>query len=441
MSQNFERRIKKQIYAPLHDLRILCPLGLAKVCATEATEICQFFFHPQLSPPSVQVDENGVFLSGIDFRNMMQLCLQMKTARDILWIIASRRVTSKQTLANALEKIEWDIFLPSGAEVAVRVNSLRSRLYHEGMIEEIFQKTIKQKGFHPNTKDQATNLIDLRLDRDKLMVSLSLSGNNLFRREFKQKLIAAASMKEDLAACATIWAEAFAKEHQALQGDEPIIILTPFAGSGTLGFEAAMRFGAIPLSMLPRTLAFERFPCTPEASLRHIRKKLEAASLKSRGFSLRFADVAADQYAALKENITAFFQAIPVRDVCDVAAAQTDVFNDTKWYGNLIGDVFIPLNPPYGLRLNLKDASKVYKQTGAWLRRLLDTDCKSISGYIFTPDILTARAFAEETKDLITEAFEVSHGGRKVQLIAFTQKKPFAGTQKHLEITPGFPIA
>lgn len=402
---------------------MLGPIGLADVCAAEAREIAARFLHRQDGMPEVRVEEGGVFLGGVDFRNLLQLGYEMKTARDLLWIVHRRRTGSKGALAGALDEVEWDLLLPRSAEVAVRVSSRRSRLYHEGMIEDIFAEVMKKRGFRPSAKGTAPNLVDLRLDRDELVVSLSLSGGDLFRRGIKKKLVSVASMKEDLAACATLWTESFAREHGALSGEGPVKVLVPFAGSGTLGFEAALRFGRLPLSMLSRMLAFERFPCTPATSLKHIRAKLQEASGSARGFELCFVELETAQCEALRENSAAFFKAIGGEGSRrTVSVTEANVFGDDAWIFEPSGDAFVPLNPPYGIRLGGIDTGLgLYKRVGEWTRRAAAGAWTSFSGYVFAPDEATAAAFLAETPGFETRSLEVRHGGRKVTLIGFVR--------------------
>jgi putative N6-adenine-specific DNA methylase len=423
VTTNLDRRIKRRVHAPYHEVRVLGPIGLAETCAAEAREIAARFLHQQDVMPEVRVEEGGVFLSGVDFRNLLQLGYEMKTARDLLWVVHRRRTGSKGALAETLDGVEWDVLLPRGAEVAVRVSSRRSRLYHEGMIEDVFTEVIKNRGFRPSAKGAAANLVDLRLDRDELVVSLSLSGGDLFRRGFKKRLVSVASMKEDLAACATLWTEAFARQQGALSDEGPVKVLVPFAGSGTLGFESALRFGRLPLSMLSRVLAFERFPCTPATSLKHIRAKLQEASASARGFELRFAELEAAQCEALRENSAAFFKAIGGEsDRRTASVTEANVFESDAWISEPSGDAFVPLNPPYGIRLTGIDTGPgLYKRAGEWTRRAAAGGWVSFSGYVFAPDGTTAAAFIAEIPGFETRSLEVRHGGRKVTLIGFVR--------------------
>ena len=424
VNKNLVRRIKRRIHAQCHNLRIHCPVGLADACVLEASEITRELLSEQDSPPIISNEEGGIAVKHINYRNALQFCLQMKTARDILWTIAKHRAASRGELSDALKKVEWDLFLPRETTCALRVTSRRSRLYHERMIAEIFEKNLKNQSFNLADKKSASNLIDVRFDRDHFEIAISLSGGDLFRRGFKCKLRSSASIKEDLVACATIWTEKFARQHSALASTGPINVLIPFAGSGTLGFEAALRFAHIPLSRMPRALACERLPCTPIASFRHICQKLEAVSAQSRGCSLRFVEICKDQYQALIANTEAFGNATHVLNNCDMTATQADVFISDDWIGDLRGDAFVPLNPPYGLRLAIQDSCRLYHRTGEWVQRLSKRNFCSLSGYIFAPDTATAQAFVESTWNFSHQSLDVRHGGRKIQLIAFASKKP-----------------
>lgn len=424
MTKNIDRKIKRQIFGKSHTARIFSPIGMLDICTQETQSILANLLHQQQSPPEIEVTKNSILIKDIDYRNLLQLTIESKTARDILWKISDCRVKSKSELENQLTKVDWDLYLPSEAHFAVRVSSQSSRLYHEGIIKSTFEEHLKHRGYIIDSKKSADFLIDLRLIDNQLTVYLSMSSGNLSKRGLKYHFGGAATIKEDIAASATAWSVAFANTQVRLLDASLVNIVNPFAGSGTLGFEAVLYFGKIPLSMLPNKIAFEKFACNPQSTLEFIKTKLKDRHLNSPQINLSFGEILSNQVEILKINSDAFRRFLPTLNFQkNIDVVHTDILSGNAWMGEPNGALFLVMNPPFGVRLKVRSAKMLYKKIGEWTAILAKQTWDSVSGYILAPDELTRTSFLHGlNNNFFTNCLDVIHGGKRIKIIAFTSK-------------------
>ncbi|CAN5813662.1 RNA methyltransferase [soil metagenome] len=182
--------------------------------------------------------------------------------------VASRVLIELGTFgARALGELErkgaalpWDR-VPGTSPARFRVSSSRSRLYHEGAIEERLRSAGDLPAFEEGESDAP--LLVVRVHRDKVTVRLDTSGEHLHRRGYRLH-VGVAPLRETLAAALLLAGPMSAGGASA--GPPPVV--DPFCGSGTVAIEAALlaRRIAPGLSMAdrsPRHFAFRDWPDFP----------------------------------------------------------------------------------------------------------------------------------------------------------------------------------
>lgn len=425
MNTILNRKIKNKIYAKSHSVRILCPTRMIDTCVQEINSIIQNLFREQKEDPTIEVLESAIYIKNLDYRNILQLTLESKTIRDILWKISQKTVKSRVDLIKEISRIEWQLFLPPTSCIAIRATSRNSQIYHEGLIKSVVSDQLTKVGYVVKPQQSADFLVDLRIENNQLITSLSMSGGQLFKRGFKENLAGVATVKEDLAACATAWCIDFISSRGVSFHNEQINIVNPFAGSGTLGFEAALHLGKVPNSILGRTYACEKFVCTPLASLNFIRAKLAQRQPNHSNIDLCFGEISPEQCSALEINAAAFCKLMPnLLATKPPRVIQTDVLNTNDWMGNAIGNLFLIMNPPFGMRLKLKAPVSFYRKLGEWTSEVALQSWSHVGGYSFAPDKLTHDSFLRGLgQNCSTKSIDVIHGGKKIKLIAFIFKR------------------
>jgi putative N6-adenine-specific DNA methylase len=136
--------------------------------------------------------------------------------------VARFEATDFATLEARLSRVPWHAYL-AGPPADVRVGARKSRLNHTGAIEERVRRATSTCGSGVGAR------LFVRLDRDKVMVSVDASGEPSHKRGWARDT-ARASMRETLAA-GCIRAAGLER------GTVPVF--DPFCGSGTFLFEVA----------------------------------------------------------------------------------------------------------------------------------------------------------------------------------------------------------
>ncbi len=400
-----ERRIKKKILGTPQEALVRFPKGFGDVCLAE----CQAFF------PAAMLEENAVKLSGIAFRDLLTLAISSRTSREILWQLVDATAKSAKQLKERLESVEWDLLVQPGMTFGIRVESTASNVFHEGKIRELVGAELVKHSCAGGPVRDADHLIDVRLKKDRLTLRLSVAGKPLHHRGYKQSLQGVASVKEDIAASAILASLAFYREARA-DAFVPDAVWVPFAGSGTLGFEALLQFGSLPPSLFFGPLSADSWPCSPKATVAHVRKAQLALARPTP--LLEFGDTDQDQVAALKENIAAFDATLVRAGLAPGKASLTlaDALDGPRTPAAVRRRLFVPLNPPYGERLGSRESvADLLKH----LAKRLSTLEGDVLGFVFVPTEAVADRFAEALKPWKVATRSFNHGGRNVYQVSF----------------------
>lgn len=347
-------------------------------------------------------------------RDLYRVNLHSRVASRVLVRVAAFRARGFIELERHARRIDWKAYLPPGGAVRLRVTSRKSRLYHEGAIEERFHRFIREEGgadvtTSPDGGDDedsgrgpdqgigaAGQLLIVRFHRDECLVSVDASGELLHRRGYR-RAIAKAPLRESLAAGILL----------ASGWDGSAALLDPFCGSGTIPIEGALIArriapGIAGPGLRPRDFAFMRWP-----------------SFRPDGW----ADVVAEARAAVRDRARS-----PVvgtdRDAGAIAAAHANaaragVEDDVTFEVRSVSAATPPpggaagiivTNPPYGVRVGeLRPLRDLYAAFGNVIR-------DSFAGWSAT--IISADDdLARRTGLDFTEILRTRNGGIPVRVL------------------------
>ncbi|NDY41359.1 class I SAM-dependent RNA methyltransferase [Dissulfurirhabdus thermomarina] len=223
----------------VHRLFAVAPPGLEAVTAREVET---------LGTPG-RVRPGGVEFRG-DLRGLYRANLHLRTAHRVLVRVAAFAAPGLAAVARETARYPWEIYVPAGCPVRVRVTAHRSRLYHTGAVAERVLRGIADRlgrSVEPASGPSGAGevLLVVRVAGSHLQVSVDSSGAHLHRRGWR-RAHAAASLRETLAAGMLLAA--------GWDGTAPL--LDPFCGAGTIAVEAAfIAAGRAP--GIARSFAFE----------------------------------------------------------------------------------------------------------------------------------------------------------------------------------------
>ncbi|HET8656985.1 MAG TPA: THUMP domain-containing protein [Longimicrobiaceae bacterium] len=190
--------------------------------------------------------------------------LHLRTASRVLLRLAEFRARSFFELERHARRVPWERVVGAGRPVRIRVTSRKSKLYHEGAVEERLRAAIEHRLGVPvgapgeaggeEAEGAAEQLFVVRFLHDHCTVSADSSGALLHLRGYRQA-VAKAPLRETLAAA------------MLLGSGWPgtVALLDPMCGSGTIPIEAALLArgiapGLASPGLLPRAFAFQAWP-------------------------------------------------------------------------------------------------------------------------------------------------------------------------------------
>jgi 23S rRNA (guanine2445-N2)-methyltransferase / 23S rRNA (guanine2069-N7)-methyltransferase len=216
-----------------------CPPGVADLTAAEMR--------------AAGATQTSEFKLGVQFEGTIETayraCMWSRTASRVLMPLATFPAADADALYQGVKQIDWPSHLGPRATLAVEFAGSAPGITHThfGALktkDAIVDRMRDHSGERPSIDVERPNVrIDVRLDHERVTVSLDLSGESLHRRAYRARGVAA-PLKENLAAAILMrcgW--------PALAG-EGAALLDPMCGSGTLLIEGAlMAFDVAPGSL------------------------------------------------------------------------------------------------------------------------------------------------------------------------------------------------
>jgi putative N6-adenine-specific DNA methylase len=352
---------------------------------------------------TLQTTPGGVNFAG-DVQLLYRANLHMRTASRIVVRAAKFRARTFHELERYAGKIEWERYATRGSNVALRVTSKKSKLYHEGAIGERLMQAIAARipgavfvrpGSDDDDADAAgSQLFVVRFMRDECVVSADASGALLHRRGYRQA-VAKAPLRETLAAAmllATGW-----------DGSAPL--LDPMCGSGTIPIEAALLARGIAPGLAnpelrPRRFAFAKWQNFDAVVWSDVVARAQSQVLPAAAVSIRGSDRDAGAIRAALSNAERAGVAADVHFDQAALSAATVAANDA----------WLVTNPPYGVRIGGGDVRDLYAALG----HLVKERAPSGRTVLLTPEPQAAR-WSGLPLEPVTD---VSNGGIRARIVA-----------------------
>ena len=302
-----------------------------------------------------QVDNGKVTFFG-DAAAIARANIFLRTTERILLKIDSFRATSFDDLFEAVKAIPWADYIPEDGKFWVtKANSVSSKLFSPSDIQKIVKKAMVEKlkqTYHTDWFEETGASYPLRISivKDIVTIGLDTTGESLHKRGYR-KFTAPAPVTETLAAAMILLSPWHADR----------MLIDPFCGSGTFPIEAAM----IAADMAPgMNRSFES-----EHWSNFLPKKAwydtidEANDLVDDQIEtdIQGYDIDAEALKAARSNA----KMAGVDGLIHFQQRAVKELSHPKPYG------FIITNPPYGERLEEKEAlPQLYREIGESYNRL-----------------------------------------------------------------------
>ena len=338
---------------------VSCPLGFE---AELTHEIKDFWFEmidldglpTRAEFPEMEAEPGGLAFETADHLGF-QINLFSKTANRVLLRIAKFEARYFDQYEKGLSQVDlgkWlDMDLLKG-KLQVKIEHHKSRLNNEKNLLEASQNVLTKNIIKISA--EAAQTLYVRIEKDRVMLSLDTSGEHLHRRGYAQHR-GEAPLRETLAAYLV---RKLAK-HTDMKA--PLTIVDPFAGSGTILFEALSQHRPL----FDRTYSWLQFKSTPKLFksptwTKNFRWLQNRANLSAYGF-----DIHAKSVVNFNENKLKFEKMFQLENLTLSSVEQDSAKLDLSALP-VNGPKWIVTNPPYGIRLNdnaaLETLTKLEKQ-------------------------------------------------------------------------------
>lgn len=289
----------------------------------------------------------------------------LRTAERVLLKVGQFHAETFEDLFVGIKAIAWENYIPEDGKFWVaKASSIKSKLFSASDIQSIVKKAmverLKQK-YHTNWFEETGASYPLRLFlmKDEVTVGIDTSGEALHRRGYRT-MTGKAPITETLAAALimlTPWRD-------------DRILIDPFCGSGTFPIEAAMIAAGIAPGM-NRSFTAENWTNLIDRQLWYDIVEEAAEQVNTNiEVDIQGYDIDGEIIKVARENA----KRAGVDKLIHFQQRPVSALSHPKKYG------FIITNPPYGERLEEKEAlPELYTQIGDAIRRL-----DSWSAYIIT---------------------------------------------------------
>lgn len=347
--------IMEKEHMKTYELTVPCHFGLESVLKKEIYD---------LGYEISEVEDGRVTFIG-DAEAICRANIFLRTTERVLLRVGKFKAETFDELFEGIKALPWEEYIPENGKFWVtKASSIKSKLFSPSDIQSIVKKAmverLKQK-YHTNWFEEsgASYPVRIFLLKDEVMAALDTSGESLHKRGYRT-LTSKAPITETLAA-ALIMLTPWNKDR---------ILVDPFCGSGTFPIEAAMIAANIAPGLnrdftaeswsgiIPKKEWYEAVTEANDMVNTNIETDIQGYDLD--GDVIKIARRNAENAGVA--NLIHFQQ----RDVAKLS--------HPKKYG------FIITNPPYGERLEEKEAlPAIYSSLGRQFAQL-----DSWSAYVIT---------------------------------------------------------
>ena len=291
----------------------------------------------------------------------------LRTAERILLCFARFKATSFEELFQGVKAVAWEDYIPKNGKFWVKkASTAKSKLFSSSDIQSIVKKAMVERlkeHYHIEWFSEDGDEFPFRIFiyKDEVTVALDTTGESLHKRGYR-KMTPKAPVSETLAA-AMIMLTPWNKDR---------ILVDPFCGSGTIPIEAAM-IGANIAPGMNREFTAEAWKhIVPQKDWYDAVTEASDLICPDVNMDIQGYDIDGEVIRYARENA----KLAGVDKMIHFQQRPVAALSHSKKYG------FIITNPPYGERLEEKEAlPKLYKEFGQALSGLDAWSCYILTSY------------------------------------------------------------
>lgn len=417
---NQERQIKRQLYGTPQSVELIFPPGFADVAEQEIISIFNTPWFEQKYVPQITRLPQVLRVDNIHLFSVMELLMRSLCLSDIRLILLETKVVGNFSFEQKCNAVSWSHFLSQDMAVKLRVRSVASRAFHESGLKERLADILSAYAGIVSSDDETAATVFADLNNNRLTLSLSLAGAPLYKRGYRGTLSQSAPLREDAAACCLQKAMIFAATCHP--EDVPDEYLIPFSGTGTFLLETLLSAWCVAPCLLGRHYAIQKMPFFREKHFAFLLKKAKEQVQLQRPLRFSTVDTSAMAIEAMHDNVSRLQQILAKNDVVwheHMFHWQSQQADFLQYDVNEGKHLFLPLNPPYGLRMRKQHDSVVFYKSIALKINALSQHAKSLAGFILCPTEATWSVFSKTLLSVNKQTYHFTQGGIDVRVCQF----------------------
>ena len=311
--------------------------------------------------------EDGKVTFEADAQGIADANIFLRSTERILLKVAEVKAETFDELFEKTKALPWENYIPKDGKFWVaKANSVKSKLFSPSDIQSIMKKAIVERlkgvyGVSWFEEDGASFPIRVAFMKDVATIGIDTSGVSLHKRGYR-KMTVKAPITETLAS-ALIMLTPWNKDR---------ILVDPFCGSGTFPIEAAMMAADIAPGMNRSFLAEEWKHLVPRKCWYEAMDEANDLVDLDVKVDIQGYDIDGDVVRMARQNA----ENAGVDHLIHFQERPVSALSHPKKYG------FIITNPPYGERLEEKEALPgLYREFGESFRKLDSWSAYMITSY------------------------------------------------------------
>jgi 23S rRNA G2445 N2-methylase RlmL len=421
------KRIKKNIYGTLQTVKIIYPPGFSSVALNEIQVILDNPWSPKKMVGEVTFNNNEIIIRNIHMFFIIELLIRSQSLTDIRLVIFQGKTRGQFDFKKKCLSLPWKYYLNKAMSLKIKINSIASKAFHETALKAILGDIIEEHVANivsgENSHETTTLYADLY--KDKLMLSISLAGEPLYKRGYRGILKASAPLREDAAICCIKKSLEFVKKFQS--DFIPNTMIVPFSGTGTFIFEYLQAYFHFSPILFEREYALQKMLLFRAEHFKFLFKKAKENCCLQKQIdthsTLQILSIDPSEKANISflENLTTFNSLFKKNGLepIHITLIKDDFL---KINSNNYENIFIPLNPPYGLRLkNYSNPLFLYQNIAKKINEIAFSQKNNghVLGFILCPNKETWSSFLKYLKQAKTETYHFTQGGKDIRVCQF----------------------
>jgi 23S rRNA G2445 N2-methylase RlmL len=403
------------IIAKPQTLELFGAPGALNEVALELTRIFDAPWKPHKFQPRLEVQPGFVRVRGASWDLACEIAARASSVHEVRLALPGQRVQSWSDVPRLLERWPWEDILTLNEPLEVRAAAFSGALEHSERLQRTAEEFFQGYGFEGSSEEPFTRL-DFVASGDWLRATVSLGNGALYKRGWRASTGSLATLREDLASAAFLRLSEF--DPRAFDASK---IVVPFAGSGTLGFEAWHALFGLPPAIWNVSRPWQRLVKPTPATQTWWRNRVARAAQEAELPPIEFIENFEAQLDELEANAEYAMHHLEKMDLTapSISTQLEDAF-DVPQIGSSGDTVLLPLHPPYGLRLaRAQDTDTLYSRLGQQVRTWANE--VTLIGFCLCPTESSWRAFRNGLEGFRLETSHVTQGGLDVRLCCFSK--------------------